>query len=53
MKKTVFAVMALILMLSLFACSKNNENGESTTFDYDSVLTETGVELDIGSVIIE
>ena len=54
MKKAIVVVLLLVVMLSLFACGKNgNETDETENYDYNSVLTETGVDLDIGSVIIE
>lgn len=54
MKKAMLAVLASVLVLSLFACGNGGQDkGETETYDYDSALTETGVDLDIGSVILE
>ena len=53
MKKIFMIVLSAVLMVTFVSCGKDGNNNETEKYDYDSVLTETGADLDIGSVIID
>ncbi len=53
MKKALILILALVMLFAMFSCGKDDNTDESVSFDYEAALTETGVDLDIGSVIIE